>query len=60
MHGFLQFSLPATWTHGSARGMSIEQMSNWWSAAPAKLANLPRKVPLASAISDSDYYFTFG
>ncbi|XP_024397516.1 allantoinase isoform X2 [Physcomitrium patens] len=39
----IQFSLPATWTHGSARGMSIEQMSNWWSAAPAKLANLPRK-----------------
>ncbi|KAG0613438.1 hypothetical protein M758_6G102600 [Ceratodon purpureus] len=39
----IQFALPATWTHGSARGMTIEQMSKWWSTGPAKMANLPRK-----------------
>jgi allantoinase len=39
----IQFALPATWTHGSARGMTIEQMSRWWSSVPAKMVNLPRK-----------------
>lgn len=41
---FVQFSLPVTWTHGSARGMTLEQMVQWWSTQPAKLVNLPRKV----------------
>jgi allantoinase len=39
----IQFSLPATWTHGHARGMTIEQLSKRWSTVPAKMVNLPRK-----------------
>jgi allantoinase len=39
----IQFALPATWTHGSVRGLTIEQMSNLWSTMPAKMINLPRK-----------------
>jgi len=39
----IQFSVPATWTHGSVRGMTLEQMSKWWSTIPAKMVNLPRK-----------------
>lgn len=39
----IQFALPATWTHGSVRGMTIEQMTRWWSSFPAKMVNLPHK-----------------
>jgi allantoinase len=69
----IQFSLPATWTHGSVRGMTIEQMSKWWSTFPAKMVNLPRKGsleigkdadivvwdPEASFVIDSNYPIYF-
>ncbi|KAG6546657.1 hypothetical protein Mapa_011846 [Marchantia paleacea] len=39
----LQFMLPVTWTAGRSHGVTLEQMSRWWSSNPAKLANLDRK-----------------
>jgi len=69
----IQFALPVTWTHGSARGMTLEQMVQWWSTQPAKLVNLPRKGsleygkdadivvwdPEASFVIDSSYPIFF-
>ena len=28
-----------------SKGLTIEQLSKWWSTVPAKLTNLPHKVP---------------
>ncbi|CAM6107609.1 unnamed protein product [Calypogeia fissa] len=39
----LQFVLPVTWTAGKPYGITLEQISNWWSTFPAKVANLERK-----------------
>ncbi len=39
----LQFSLAAVWTGARSRGIGIQTMSHWMSAAPAKLAGLERR-----------------
>jgi len=36
----LQLALPVVWTEARARGFSIEDLSRWMSAAPARLAGL--------------------
>jgi allantoinase len=39
----LQVALPAVWTGARARGLELAQVVPWMSAAPARLAGLPRK-----------------
>lgn len=39
----LQFVLPIVWTNARIRGFTIEDLSRWCSAAPAKLARLEQK-----------------
>ena len=36
----LELGLPAVWTGASARGLPIERVAQWLSAAPARLAGL--------------------
>jgi allantoinase len=36
----IQYSLPATWTAARKAGATIEDMAEWWSAAPAAVAGL--------------------
>ena len=43
----LQVSLPAVWTGAAKRGIPFERLADWMSAAPARLAGLPRKGALA-------------
>jgi allantoinase len=50
----LQLSLPAVWTEAKARGFSIEDVSRWLCAAPARLAGLdPAKGRIAEG-ADAD------
>ncbi len=39
----LGLGLPAVWTEARARGASVDQLSRWMSAAPARFAGLERK-----------------
>eukprot|EP00850_Spirogloea_muscicola_P005978 SM000028S10072 [mRNA] locus=s28:192167:196359:+ [translate_table: standard] len=39
----LQFGLSATWTAGSTRGVTFQQLADWWSSRPADVANLHQK-----------------
>lgn len=39
----LQLSLAVTWTEGRARGYTLDQLAQWISQAPARLARLDRK-----------------
>lgn len=39
----LQVSLPAVWTGAAKRGIPFERLTDWMSAAPARLAGLDRK-----------------
>ena len=43
----LQVALPAVWTGARARGLELAQVVPWMSAAPARLAGLPRKGAIA-------------
>ena len=43
----LQVALPAVWTGARARGLRLAQLVAWMSAAPARLAGLPRKGAIA-------------
>ncbi|MAD20601.1 MAG: hypothetical protein CMJ52_10725 [Planctomycetaceae bacterium] len=36
----LQYSLPATWTAGRDAGATVEEMTEWWSYAPADVVGL--------------------
>jgi allantoinase len=36
----LELSLPAVWTGASERGMPVERIAEWMSAAPARLAGI--------------------
>lgn len=36
----LQYQLPATWTSAVERGYTVEDMADWWSRKPSKLAGL--------------------
>ncbi|PKA53019.1 allantoinase [Apostasia shenzhenica] len=40
----LQFVLPATWSSGMKHGITLNQLVQWWSERPAKLAGLEHKV----------------
>jgi len=50
----LELSLAATWTGASARGLSIERLAGWLSAAPARLAGLTSRGAIAPG-SDADF-----
>ncbi|KAM0950121.1 putative allantoinase [Dioscorea sansibarensis] len=39
----LQFVLPVTWSYGRKHGITLTQLSKWWSARPAKLAGQDQK-----------------
>ena len=39
----LQFSLPVMWTNFQKRGFGLRELTNWMSAAPAKLAGLDKR-----------------
>ena len=43
----LQVSLPAMWTGAARRGVPVERLAQWMSAAPARLAGLKRKGAIA-------------
>ena len=50
----LELGLPAVWTGASARGLSIERVSQWLSAAPARLADLDDRKGSIAAGKDAD------
>lgn len=50
----LQFVLPIVWTNAQRRGFTLEHIARWCSAAPAKLAGLPRKGAIAIG-NDADF-----
>jgi allantoinase len=50
----LQFGLPAVWHEGLSRGASVERLSDWMSAAPARLAGLERSKGRLAAGFDAD------
>ncbi|KAG7619595.1 Allantoinase [Arabidopsis suecica] len=39
----LQFVLPITWSYGKKYGVTLEQVTSWWSDRPSKLAGLHSK-----------------
>jgi len=39
----LQFSLPVIWTQAEKRGFGLRELTQWMSAAPAKLASLDKR-----------------
>ncbi|KAK4271538.1 hypothetical protein QN277_020222 [Acacia crassicarpa] len=39
----LQFDLPITWSYGKKHGVTLEQLSLWWSKRPAEFAGLESK-----------------
>ena len=43
----LQVALPAVWTGARARGIELDRVVGWMSAAPARLAGLPAKGAIA-------------
>jgi allantoinase len=50
----LEVSLPAVWTGASARGVPLERVSRWLSAAPARLASLDARKGSIAAGKDAD------
>jgi allantoinase len=50
----LQLGLPAVWTEARARGFGLPDLARWMSAAPARLAGLPRKGGVRVG-SDADF-----
>jgi allantoinase len=50
----LQLGLPAVWTEASARGVPLEDVVRWMSAAPAALAGLTRKGAIEAG-RDADF-----
>ncbi|XP_058082504.1 uncharacterized protein LOC131230630 [Magnolia sinica] len=44
----LQFVLPVTWSYGQKYGVSLSQLSSWWSEKPAKLAGQNLKGAIVS------------
>ncbi|GLT75082.1 hypothetical protein SLA2020_468330 [Shorea laevis] len=43
----LQFVLPVTWSYGQKYGVTLEQLAQWWSERPAKLAGQDSKGAIA-------------
>jgi allantoinase len=50
----LQLGLPVTWTAARARGLGIERVAEWMSAAPARLAGLAGRKGAIAAGRDAD------
>ena len=50
----LELSLPAVWTGASARGIPLERVAQWLSAAPARLAGLDGRKGSIAAGKDAD------
>jgi allantoinase len=50
----LELSLPAVWTGAAARGVPLERMAQWLSAAPARLAALDARKGSIAAGKDAD------
>ncbi|KAF8413896.1 hypothetical protein HHK36_001891 [Tetracentron sinense] len=44
----LQFVLPVTWSYGRKYGITLNQLTSWWSERPAKLAGQELKGAIAS------------
>ncbi|XP_077216050.1 allantoinase [Tasmannia lanceolata] len=44
----LQFVLPVTWSYGRQYGVTLNQLSSWWSERPAKLAGQGLKGAIVS------------
>ncbi|KAK9803805.1 hypothetical protein WJX73_001135 [Symbiochloris irregularis] len=50
----LQYALPATWSAMAARGLSPQQLSQWWSSFPATLAGLAGRKGAIAVGLDAD------
>ena len=50
----LELSLPAVWTGASARGVPLDRLPDWLSAAPARLADLSARKGSIAAGKDAD------
>jgi len=50
----LELSLPAVWTGAAARGVPLEGLARWLSAAPARLADLYGRKGTIAAGADAD------
>jgi allantoinase len=50
----LQYSLAAVWTGARKRGIGVEKVAQWMSAAPARLARLDRRKGQLAAGFDAD------
>lgn len=50
----LQLGLPVTWTAARARGLGIERVAQWMSAAPARLAGLTDRKGAIAVGCDAD------
>ena len=50
----LQVGLPAVWSGARARGVSVERLAEWMSAAPARLAGLDRTKGRVAIGHDAD------
>ena len=50
----LELSLPAVWTGASARGLGVERVAEWLSAAPARLAGLDGRKGSIAVGKDAD------
>jgi allantoinase len=50
----LELSLPAVWTGASARGIPVERVAEWMSAAPARLAGLDGRKGAIAPGMDAD------
>ena len=50
----LQIALPAVWTGMAQRGLPIERLAEWMSAAPARLAGLDGQKGAIAAGHDAD------
>jgi allantoinase len=50
----LELSLPAVWTEASARGIPLERVAQWLSAAPARLAGIDGRKGSIAAGKDAD------
>ncbi|MEP6783447.1 MAG: allantoinase AllB [Acidobacteriota bacterium] len=51
----LQISLPVMWTHAQRRGIPIERLAEWMSAAPARLAGLADRKGAIAVGHDADF-----
>ena len=56
----LQYILPATWEGARKRGLPVERLTRWLSAAPAELAGLSACKGTLAPGMDADIVVRFG